>query len=95
MATAKMTMVFSYDVSDSKRRRRVAKLLEERMARVQMSVFEARMGRLEAERLAKAAAAHLERGDSLRVYAVSADGLRRSQTFGGAPIQGDEDYWLV
>lgn len=95
MAITKMTMVFSYDVSDAKRRRRVAKLLEDRMARVQQSVFEARMGKREAERLAAAAAAHLAAGDSLRVYAIGADGLKRSRSYGGTPIQADEDYWLL
>jgi len=95
MARAKITMVFSYDISDSRRRRRVAKLLEDRMARVQQSVFEAHMSGREADRLAAAASKELGPGDSLRVYAISADGLRRSRSYGGTPILSDEHYWLL
>ena len=96
MARARMTMVFSYDVSDNRRRRRVARLLEARMARVQKSVFEARLSARAADALAAAVEKELGPGDSLRVYAVSADGLKRSASLGsGAPILGDEDYWLL
>jgi CRISPR-associated protein Cas2 len=35
-------------------------------------------------------------GDSLRVYAIGANGLSRSSTFGdGAPFETAEGFWLV
>jgi len=91
-----MLMVFVYDVSSSRRRRKLAKTLEDHATRVQYSVFEARMDRRRADALARRAAAHLDRGDSLRVYAVAAAGLERSQVFGdGIPMDTAEGYWLL
>ena len=96
MAAREMMMVFSYDVSDNKRRRRVAKLLEEEMSRVQKSVFEARMSRAAADRLARRVSAAIGPGDSLRVYAVGDAGLARSATYGAsAPFETPEGYWLM
>ncbi len=96
MASAEMLMVFTYDVSSSKRRRKVARTLEEHATRVQYSVFEARMSRKRAD----AIAAHVERflgsGDSLRVYAIGANGLKRSQVVGaGVAMDRAEGYWLL
>ncbi|WP_414897033.1 CRISPR-associated endonuclease Cas2 [Rhodovulum sp. YEN HP10] len=91
-----MLMVFTYDVSQSKRRRKVAGLLEAAATRVQYSVFEARMSRPRADALAQRIAAHLDRGDSLRVYAIGADGLSRSRVYGDAvPFEPQEGYWLA
>ena len=54
MPRVEMLMVFSYDVSDDRRRRRVAAILEDEMVRVQKSVFEARLNPVRTERLVKA-----------------------------------------
>jgi len=91
-----MLMVFVYDISGNKARRKVAGILEDGAARVQKSVFEARMSRARADALTRAAAIHLAPGDSLRAYAISRNGLPRSRTFGTcAPIEPDGGYWLV
>ncbi len=96
MARAEMLMVFVYDVSSSKRRRKVSHALEDHATRVQYSVFEARMDRRRADKVARRAANFLDEGDSLRVYAVGADGLRRSDVYGdGVPMQSAEGYWLL
>lgn len=96
MATAEMMMVFSYDVSDNKRRRKVAKRLEDRMARVQKSVFEARMSQREAESLADSVVILLDKSDSLRVYAIGDAGFNRSRVYGaGSPFEGPEGYWIA
>ena len=96
MARAEMLMVFVYDVSSSKRRRMVAHALEDHATRVQYSVFEARMDQRRADAVARRAAAFLDEGDSLRVYAVGANGMRRSRVFGdGVPLETAEGYWLV
>lgn len=94
MAETEMVMVFCYDVSDSRNRRRVAGVLEERAVRVQDSVFEARMTPRRAHALFRAAAGALGDGDSLRLYAVGAAGLRVSRTVGGAPLPEDHDFHL-
>ena len=95
MAKGEMLTVFSYDIADDRRRRKIAKLLEERMVRVQESVFEARLTKAATTRLVKRLEVHLTIDDSLRVYAVAADGLARCHQHGGAPMMGDEDYWLL
>lgn len=88
-------MVFCYDVSGHRARRRVATVLEDRCVRVQRSVFEARLAPKVAKRLAHRVARELEDGDSLRVYAVTADGLRRSFAFGAPPLPEDQDFYLL
>ena len=89
-------MVFVYDISSSSRRRKVARVLEDQATRVQYSVFEARMDRRRAEAVARQAASFLDEGDSLRVYAVGADGMRRSEVFGdGVSLETAEGYWLL
>ena len=96
MARTEMLVVMTYDVSDNKRRRRLSKHLETRMTRVQKSVFEARLTRGQTEDIARRAGDHLGPGDSLRVYSVGADGLRRSEVLGdGAALQDAANYWLV
>lgn len=95
MARAEMLMVFSYDIADDRRRRRVAKILEETMVRVQESVFETRLS----EQATTLIVARVERemgpGDSLRVYAVGSASFERCRQVGGAPISSDADFWLL
>lgn len=96
MSRGEMLTVFTYDVSEGRRRRRIAKLLEDAATRVQYSVFEVRMSRSGAEVIGQRIAALLGPGDSLRVYAIGADGLARSRVYGdGAPFEPEEGYWLV
>ena len=90
-----MLTVFAYDIADDRRRRRIAKVLEARMVRVQESVFEARLTKAATTRLVRRLQRHLTIDDSLRVYAVAADGLERCHQHGGAPIMNDQDYWLL
>ena len=95
MSRGEMLTVFTYDVSSDRRRRRVARLLEDAATRVQDSVFEARLTKPRAESLSQRIAAELGAGDSLRVYVLSADGETRSRVFGdGPPMEADEGYWL-
>jgi CRISPR-associated protein Cas2 len=96
MARGEMLTVFSYDVSSDKRRRKIARLLEDAATRVQYSVFEVRMSRQKAEALAQRLAAHLGAGDSLRVYVMGHDGERRSRVYGDGPaFESTEGYWLL
>ena len=96
MAWGEMLTVFSYDVSENRTRRKVAHQLEAAATRVQYSVFEARMTREKAAAVGQLVAALLGPGDSLRVYSVGADGLKRSNVYGdGAPFEPEEGYWVV
>jgi CRISPR-associated protein Cas2 len=90
-----MTMVFTYDIARARTRRRVAAMLEDEAVRVQKSVFEARMSEKAAKKLFRMISLHLDDGDSLRMYALSRTGLRRSLSYGGAPIPEDGEYWLL
>lgn len=96
MSRTEMLMVFCYDITRAAVRRRVAEALEDHATRVQQSVFEARMTPNHAARVAAVVANLLEPGDSLRLYAVGADGRRHSAVFGtGAPMAEDQDFWLL
>jgi CRISPR-associated protein Cas2 len=96
MARGEMLTVFTYDVSENKRRRKVARILEDAATRVQYSVFEASMSKAHADSLGQRIASLLGDGDSLRVYVVGADGRTRSRVYGdAAPFESEEGYWLV
>ena len=95
MASNEIIAVFSYDISDNRRRRRVAALLEDHAVRVQQSVFEARMTKPAADRLADRIGGELAAGDSLRLYAIGAHGLRQSRVIGGAPLPEAQDFWIL
>lgn len=95
MSRGEMLTVFSYDVSDNKRRRKIARLLEEASTRVQYSVFETRMTKAKAESLAQRLSSLLGDGDSLRLYVIGHDGEARSRVYGdGSPLESDQGYWL-
>lgn len=95
MARGEMLMVFCYDVSSDRTRRRISSRLEDAATRVQYSVFEGRMSETRANALAQRIAAMLDTGDSLRVYAIGKNGERRTRIYGDAiPINTEEGYWL-
>lgn len=95
MADTEMLTVFCYDVADNRRRRRVARILEDRCVRVQKSVFEARLTAAASDRLAERVSRHLAPGDSLRVYAIGAHGRNRCKSWGACPIAEDQDFYLL
>jgi CRISPR-associated endonuclease Cas2 len=96
MSRTEMLMVFCYDVGRASARRRVSALLEGHATRVRKSVFEARLSPRRARAIALEAEALLEEGDSLRVYAIAADGRRHCAVHGqGTPLAEDQDFWLL
>lgn len=95
MAEVEHTIVLSYDVSAAGTRRRVSKFLEERLVRVQYSVFEGRLTPSRAHRLFDAAAAMLDETDSLRLYIMTREGMEKSRVHGGVPVLQDEGYFLL
>ncbi len=90
-----MTFVLCYDISRARTRRKVARLLEERMVRVQRSVFEARMVTDSAVKLFDMVREYLDPDDKLRMYALSHDGLTHCRASGGTPLPEEGPYWIL
>lgn len=88
-------MVFSYDVSDDRCRNKIASFLEDKLVRVQRSVFEGYLTAEETKKLSKKLSSLLDSNDSLRIYAVPRSGLKNCKTFGPLPITGKADFWLL
>lgn len=95
MSERDLTVVFCYDVERAKTRRGVAAYLEERLVRVQKSVFEGRLSRAEADRIFDGVSLRLDLGDSLRMYVLTATGLEKSRVWGGAPLPEDGEFYLL
>ncbi len=95
MARATHLYVFAYDVERDWAREKVAHALEEQLVRVQKSVFEGRLTQDQARRLARRVQAHLAPADSLRVYAVTADGLDASLVVGVPPLPEKHAFMLL
>lgn len=87
--------VFTYDVSKTWSRNKLAALLDSRMDRVQLSVFEARMTVQEARALAALAVAHVGPEDSLRVYCVTEIGRTQSIVYGAGALPEADDFVLL
>ncbi|WP_322514723.1 CRISPR-associated endonuclease Cas2 [Rhodopseudomonas palustris] len=95
MSRDTMLRVICYDVSSDVRRRKIARILEDRASRVQFSVFETRMTGAALARLVRDVEAHLGKDDSLRVYSISTTSERHCDTRGGLPIEPQGAYWLM
>jgi len=95
MSRSILTIVMTYDIARAQTRRRVSKLLEETMVRVQKSVFEARLATRAANHLFDMAEALLDDGDSLRMYVMSQAGLSKSRVSGGSPLPEEGAFWLL
>jgi CRISPR-associated protein Cas2 len=86
-----------YDVSDNKRRNKLAKLLEQRCERVQYSVFECplpekTLNQLLEQRWLKVL--KLEE-DSLRVYPLGRVAQSKTRVFGSPPPYEPPDYLIL
>jgi CRISPR-associated protein Cas2 len=79
-----MRVVISYDISDDKRRREVAKTMEGYGYRVQYSVFECDLTGQQIKALQKALRPHVKarEGDSIRFYLIPADAVEKIQVIG-------------
>ncbi len=95
MAQTEQVIVISYDITHNRTRRQVAKRLEEALCRVQMSVFEGRLKRKNAEKLFDEVKSMLDDGDNLRMYVLTKAGLEKSRVSGGAPLPEEVDFWLL
>ena len=91
-----MRHVIAYDISDDRRRERIAKVLEGFGQRVQLSVFE-----VECEtRDLTALVASLERlihenSDGIRIYRLCANCHAATHTIGATPTVHEPLAWIV
>lgn len=90
-----MLIIFAYDVADDRRRARLAEMLEDKLSRVQDSVFEGWLTASAAQTLSDRASLLLDEADSLRVYAVPRAALRHCRSLGPLPLMAPNDYWLL
>jgi CRISPR-associated protein Cas2 len=75
-------LVVSYDISSNQRRLKVMKTLEGFGARVQYSVFECRLKPNEVDDLRRKLKKLVAQEDSVRMYFISADDLKRIERIG-------------
>jgi CRISPR-associated protein Cas2 len=95
MPARRHAYVFAYDIRRDTARSRVAALLEERLVRVQKSVFEGRMTPGAARRLAQRIRIAMGPDDSLRVYALTEDALAASFVHAATPLPEASGYMIL
>lgn len=85
-----------YDVKDDGRRLKVAKVLKDFGARVQLSVFEANLDAGGLERLKKRVGKALNHEeDSLRIYPLCAACMSRIEILGQGKVTQDPDVIVI
>ncbi len=77
--------IIAYDVADDRDRARLSAFLEERMTRVQESLFEGWMTAARARQLARRAAALVADHDSVRLYVVPRGAIAACAAWGFPP----------
>ncbi len=95
MVERKKIYVFAYDIEDDRRRRAVSKMLEKSLVRVQYSVFEGQLNKLQSEKLYMSVLQVLVPGDNLRVYAISRKALAGCKNFSPIPFPEEQRFWLL
>jgi len=90
-------VVLAYDIADDTRRRRAARLCEQRMLRVQESVFEAWLTPAELHRLLASLQEQIDpKADQIRTYTLALRDFARRRVLGQMPqAVPDPDYYLV
>lgn len=85
-------LVVSYDISSSRRRRKVMKVLEGYGERVQYSVFECNLAPKKIEEMRRHLAKLISPKDSLRIYFLSADDVKRILRMGDPRVVTDRVF---
>ncbi|OZB62244.1 MAG: CRISPR-associated endonuclease Cas2 [Thiomonas sp. 13-66-29] len=89
-------VVLAYDIADDKRRRAVARTCEQRMLRVQESVFEAWLTPHETQAIVQAVGRCIDPTvDQVRVYPLALRQLARRRVLGPMPAAQDTPDYLV
>ncbi len=91
-----MLILVTYDISDDRRLRRVAKISEGYGRRVQKSVFECRLNEAQVVKLKEKLATVMDLEiDSVRFYRLCNRCQGTIEVFGTGPIYDDEEMILV
>lgn len=91
-----MLYIVSYDITDTRRRTKLAKTLEDFGDRVQYSVFECILdGNLLNKMVARIKRIVLEKDDSVRVYSICANCERVIKVIGQGKVSKSEDVYIV
>jgi len=85
-------LIVSYDISSSRRRRKVMKTLEGYGERVQYSVFECNLAPKKIEEMQRRLAKLISPKDSLRIYFLSADDVKRILRMGDPRVVADRIF---
>ncbi len=90
-------VVLAYDIADDKRRRRAARICEQRMLRVQESVFEAWLTPAELRHILTSLQEQIDpEADQIRTYTLALRDFARRRVLGQMPqAVPDPDYYLV
>ncbi|WP_030008340.1 CRISPR-associated endonuclease Cas2 [Picosynechococcus sp. NKBG042902] len=92
-----MLWLLCYDVADNKRRQKLVRLLEQRCLRVQYSVFECPLEEKTLRRLLEERwlpTLNLNQ-DSLRIYPLDQNAIRRTFVYGSPPPYEPPDYVIL
>ena len=90
-----MFFVIAYDISDDKRRLRMAKELERWGNRTQFSVFECDLDEREEREMLARLSKMCHDGDALRIYRLCAECLGKTTIIGGKDLATDEDFYQI
>ena len=90
----KQFVLISYDIPKDKRRLKIMKTLEGFGTRVQYSVFECNLKRAQLIELRKKLYALATEQDSVRIYYISADDLKRTEIFGNGEVTPEDLFYL-
>lgn len=91
-----MFYVISYDITDDKRRNKVAKILESYACRVQYSVFEIICNEEVIDKIASELKNIIkENEDSIRIYSLCNSCVKRVTVFGVGEITKEVEVYVV
>ncbi len=88
-------MVVSYDISDDRKRGKVANLLEDYGRRVQYSVFECRLKDKTLDEMVGKLKPFGEGGDSIRIYQICGSCLKKVILLGRAEAPEEPKFFVV
>jgi CRISPR-associated protein Cas2 len=90
-----MFLVIAYDISDDKRRLRMAKELERWGNRTQFSVFECDLNEREEREMLARLKEICQAGDALRIYRLCAECVGKTTVIDGKDLATDQDFYQI
>jgi CRISPR-associated protein Cas2 len=91
-----MFVIVSYDVSEDKRRNKIAKKLKDFGERVQKSVFECNLDEEKIKQLVKTVVPLLdEEEDTLRIYKVCKECKKKTEIYGNGDLTEDVEVYII